>query len=126
VAAARLALHWCAESLGVDFEVTPYGFRADATRRRREGLPTSGSVEPVTLSHEAIESVDAWLACPCTGHWERRHVAYVEAGHRAWITPPGNDRALESVPHAARLAGESSVRSAIQSSLVTWALGETS
>jgi hypothetical protein len=74
----------------------------------------------------AIEADDAWLACPCEKHWSALHVAYVEAGHLAWLpapwTTPDVTRTVESIAAAAQLAGEGPVRAAIARDLVAWAL----
>lgn len=75
-----------------------------------------------TRARRAVEAVEAWIACPCEQHWTERHEAYVDAGHRAWLPAPGDDRAHESVQHAARIAGEPAVRQAIRTALVQWAL----
>jgi hypothetical protein len=78
----------------------------------------------------ALEADEAWLACPCEEHWSALHVAYVEAGHLAWLpapwTTPDVTRTVESIAAAAQLAGEDRVRDAIRSSLAEWALGGSS
>lgn len=70
----------------------------------------------------AVAAVEAWLEHPDRGQWEARHVAYVEAGHLAWLPAPGNERALEAIPRAAHLTGDAPVRTAITHELSRWAL----
>lgn len=91
--------------------------------------------EPV----RAIEAANAWLACPCNEHQSAAQDAASTGELRippesAWWRQFSNlmllgqclqaDQCIAALAaSASRLAGESLVRSAIQESLVAWALG---
>jgi hypothetical protein len=92
------------------------------TQDQPEGISPCECASP--NPRRAVDAVDAWLACPCTAHWNAKHVAYVEAGHLEWLPAPAAERAIESIQPAADLAGEARVRDAIRTALTTWALGD--
>lgn len=73
----------------------------------------------------AVKATEMWLDCPCEPCWSARHVAYVEAGHLAWLPTPWDAGVRDSIAACARLAGEPAVRAAISSALISWALGDS-
>ena len=119
VAAARVAL----EEMRCD---DPHSNSPDwqAPRGHRATGCASGAAP-----RRAIAAAEAWLAGdPTEERWTAFHVAYVEAGHLAWLPPPCSTahvaRILDAISAAAALAGEAPVRRAICDSLVSWALGD--
>lgn len=142
-AAARAALEaWCDSSL-LSGQTNLHAKRVEATAALT-GRGYCGRCTTRTPGYErpgdAVEAAEAWLACPCDDHASAAMAAYA-----CW-DPPGNantmaffgaaylagtcgeppfrgDYEAEQVTFAAaRHAGEPSVREAIRTALVQWAL----
>lgn len=77
----------------------------------------------------AVESAEAWIACPCEEHYQAWAKAWNHLGDaQGWILAPGRHGSSPSnlaslLSECARLTSESAIRTAIMDSLVPWALG---